>query len=336
MSYRIVYPVAMPIDGNDFRDAVKRFIKLNHFMNIEQIILTDQYNHMKANVRYYDNANRRKASIQLVPIDAGAVPAVVGFSSTDPKAAYPAFAVGPSRIGDPAGILSPAPVMVGGPAMIGGPVIGGPVVGGPVIGGPVIGGPMIAPIGGPAVSGVIYGARPVDTSTEIIRIDDINTKLTATTKDGKTFEILKIEKINNQYKVTGSGGKTSIIKTDIIDNRIIFNNKKYKPDDEEDSFDITDLINKPAPTPAPTPAPAPAPAPAMTFGPTHVITKSRQILPIAPINPIGTDGRPVGGIISTFGRGPLVGVPGVLGRPGVVVGGPMMVGSPVRFGRGVY
>jgi hypothetical protein len=338
MSYRIVYPVAMPIDGNDFRDAVKKYIKLNHFMNIEQIILTDQYKHMKANVRYYNNKNHRKASIQLVPIDAGAIPAIVGFSSSNPNAPYPgvmpgsAFAVGPSRIGGPAGIIAPAPVMVGGPAMIGGPVIGGPMMGGPIIGGPMMGGPMMGGpiIGGPGVSGVIYGARPAETSNEIIRIDEINNKVTATTKEGKQFEILKIEKVNNnQYRVTCSSGKISIINTNLTEGRILFNNKKFKPEDDEDSFDITDVINKSTSVSVPSYTP-------MTVGPTHVITNSRQILPVAPINPIGTDGRPVGGIISTFGRGPLVGVPSVLGRPSLVVGGPMMVGQPVRFGRGVY
>ena len=37
MSFRVVYPVAMPIDGNNFADAVKNYVKLNRFMNIEQI-----------------------------------------------------------------------------------------------------------------------------------------------------------------------------------------------------------------------------------------------------------------------------------------------------------
>ena len=57
MSYRIVYPIATSIDANDFGEAVKKFIKLNHFMNIEQLILTDQYKHMRANVNYYKENN---------------------------------------------------------------------------------------------------------------------------------------------------------------------------------------------------------------------------------------------------------------------------------------
>jgi len=68
MSYRIVYSVPMPIDGTSFTDAVKKYIKLNHFMNIEQLILTDQYRHMQANVKYGMRENgRRNASIQLLP-----------------------------------------------------------------------------------------------------------------------------------------------------------------------------------------------------------------------------------------------------------------------------
>lgn len=338
MSYRIVYPVAMPIDANDFREAVKKFIKLNHFMNIEQIILTDQYNHMKANVKYYDADKRKKASIQLLPMDATAVaafPGVVGFSSTNPKAPYPAFAVGPSSVGGPAGIIAPAgPLMVERPAMIGGPIIGGPRLG-PVVG-PVVAGPVI---GGPGVAGVIYGARPVDTSSEdIIRFDEQGTQIIATTKDGSTFPISKIEKINNNTcKVFGPGGKTSIIKTETIDdNRIVFANKKYKPDDEESMFDLTDIINKNASTTT-----------VMTVGPTHIITPSKQIIPVGPVpasnvKPIGTNGRPVSGLVVPFGRGIVPGVAsgrvaGMIGAPGVVVGGPVVgMGSPVNFGRGTF
>ncbi len=315
MSYRIVYPVAMPIDANDFREAVKKFIKLNHFMNIEQIVLTDQYNHMKANVKYYDADRRRKASIQLLPMDAAAVatfPGIVGFSSNNPKAPYPnpglSFAVGPSSIGGPAGIISPAgPLMVERPAMIGSPMMGGPMMGSPMM-------------GGPGVAGVIYGARPVNTSSEeIIRIDEQGTQIIAITKDGSTFPISKIEKINNNTcKVFGPGGKTSLIKTEIIDgNRITFANKKIKPDDEETMFDLTDIINKTASTTTVTP---------MTVGPTHIVTPSKQIIPVGPV-PFGS------GVIA--GAQPS-GIIGMSGGPGVVVGGPAVVGSPVRFGRGVY
>ncbi len=319
MSYRIIHPVAMPIDANDFRDAVKKYIKLNHFMNIEQIILSDQYKHMKANVRYYNDNNHRKASVQLVPIDAGAVSSIIGFSSTDPKAPYPApagFVMGPSRIGGPAGILAPAVPMVAGPAVIGGPAIIGPA------------GPLV--VGGPRNGGLIFGARtPVSGSSKIVMIDDT----TATTEDGKKITIVKIEPSSgNQYKITSSEGQVYTINTEKNGDDIVFSNEKPNEDGYKISVSLTDIIKQIASNPTSVSKPSPFIA---NFGPTHQIRPGGQIVPIAPINPVGTDGRPVSGIISTFGRGPVMmpGLPG-MGGPGVVVGAPM-IGTPINFGRGV-
>jgi hypothetical protein len=225
MSFRIIHPVAMPIDGSNFSEAVKNYIKLNRFMNIEQIILSDQYNHMKANVRYYNDNNRRKASIQLMPINPAAIPSIIGFRSNDPNARYPGgFVVGPSSIGGPAGIVAPAPVMVGGPLVVGPP--------------------------GPAISGMIFGARPP-----------------AAPASG----------------APASGAPASG-----------------------------------ASSPA-APSVQPVVATPGIFGPTAVLTRSNQILPIRPINPInpiGVDGKPITGLPVPFGVG---------------VG----VAQPIRFGMGV-
>jgi len=226
MSYRIVYPVSTPIDGASFTDAVKKYIKLNHFMNIEQLILTDQYKHMQANIRYGMRDNgRRNASIQLLPIAPSAIPSMVGFSSTDPKAPYPGgFVVGPTTLGAPASIVAPAPVMVARPAAVGLPMVGGP--------------------GGPAISGMIFGARRED--------------------------------------------------------------------------------EKPATSGA-------------VFGPTAVITSSRQILPIRPVTPIGTDGKPISGMPVPFGVGvSSSGLPvPFVGGPSPVLAGLLPVAAPVRFGPGL-
>jgi hypothetical protein len=240
-------------------------------------------------------------------------------------------------LGGPAGIIAPAgPLMVESAAMIGGPIIGGPRMGGPMIAGPMM---MGSRMGGPGVAGVIYGATPSAPSMpeDIIRINNESNPFIATTKDGSTFPIVKIEKIrDSEYKVSGPSGKMSLIKTQIYDgDRIVFQNRKYKPEDDENMIDITDIISN-------TTEPS---APSMTFGPTAILTPSRQILPIAPVRssvPIGTDGRPVTGVPVPFGRGiatPFAqpsGIIGVRGGPGVVVGGPMMTGTPVRFGRGTF
>ncbi len=237
MSFRIVYPVAAPVDGKDFKEAVKNYIKLNRFMNIEQLILTDQYNHMRANVRYLNDSGKRKASIQLSPMDAAAVAAIppIGFASTNPNAPYPnvqypgSFVMGPSSIGAPARIIAPAPLMVARPAV------------------PAL---AVAP-GMPGVAGMIYGSRPAETST--------------------------------------SSGTQS------------------------------------------------ASTPAESFGPVAVLTNSRQILPVKPVRPIGTDGKPITGMPVPFG----VGV-SAAGRPVPFVGGPLPapvglvpVATPVRFGAGL-
>jgi hypothetical protein len=220
MSYRIVYPVSMPIEGSSFSDAVKNYIKMNREMNIRQIMLTDQFKHMQANINYgYRDNGRKKASIQLLPINPSVIPplpSMVGFSSKNPNTPYPAFALGPTTIGAPATIVAPAPMMVA------------------------------SPLG---VPGMIYGAR-------------------------------------KEEKTTATG----------------------------------------------------TPATETTFGPVGMIGPNRQILPIRPVNPIGTDGKPISGMPVPFGVG--VGV-AASGRPVPFVGGPspvpggLMVGAPVRFGLGL-
>jgi len=266
MSYRVVYPIATSIDANDFSEAVKKFVKLNHFMNIEQLILTDQYKHMKANVNYYTENNNRKALINLSQMDANAVaaiPPIIGFSSDNPNARYPAgFIAGPSSIGGPAGIIAPAPLMVERPAMIGGPMISGP-------------------------GALLFGARPVeasDASDEVMKIID----RTVVLKDRSTYPIQKIQNIrDNLYKLYGPSNKTSIIKTEILDDRgnkrIVFKNKKITLNDDDLGYsDLSDIINNlSTPTPATT---------AMTFGPTAVLTRNKQILPISPVSQVGSPG----------------------------------------------
>jgi hypothetical protein len=135
MSFSVIAPMYMPIEAKDFREAVKNFVKLNHHMNITQMILTDQIKNMQANVRYYDLNGRSKAYINLIPTNAttmeGIIPMpimgspIIGFSSTDKNAKYPMpTIIGPSAIvgannqvfnvkpvttdGKPVGVMGPA------------------------------------------------------------------------------------------------------------------------------------------------------------------------------------------------------------------------------------
>jgi len=66
--YQVVSPVVMAIDGNTFKDAVKRFVKLNYALNLSNIIITDQSRHMRANFNYFRQDGRRRVGINMYPI----------------------------------------------------------------------------------------------------------------------------------------------------------------------------------------------------------------------------------------------------------------------------
>jgi hypothetical protein len=94
MPFQVIAPIMMPVDGKDWMEATKNFIKLQRHLNIEQLILTDQLNNMHARIRYYDMDGRHKAAINIIPTVATTL---VGFSSTDKDSKYPGI-IGPSHI----------------------------------------------------------------------------------------------------------------------------------------------------------------------------------------------------------------------------------------------
>ena len=67
--FQILYPLVYDIYGDSFKDAVKSFVKLNHNMNIQDIIIRDQANTQKyrAEVKYYTEESKRKAGITMYP-----------------------------------------------------------------------------------------------------------------------------------------------------------------------------------------------------------------------------------------------------------------------------
>ena len=67
MSFQIVYPIAMSINADSFKDAIKQYVKLNQDINIANIIITDQQRYMKANLKYYQEGNKNKMGISLYP-----------------------------------------------------------------------------------------------------------------------------------------------------------------------------------------------------------------------------------------------------------------------------
>ena len=101
MPFQVISPMLMNVDGSDFNEAVKNFIKLNRHLNINELILTDQINNMRANIRYYNRGGRHKAGIRLQPTTSRVIstfpgssvgivsPLTVGVSSNDPFAPFP-------------------------------------------------------------------------------------------------------------------------------------------------------------------------------------------------------------------------------------------------------
>jgi len=67
MSFQIVYPIPMTISADSFKDAVKQYVKLNYDVNVANLIITDQYRYMKANLKYYKQGPKDKVGISLYP-----------------------------------------------------------------------------------------------------------------------------------------------------------------------------------------------------------------------------------------------------------------------------
>ena len=68
MIYQVLSPFATTINGDSFKEAIKNFIKLNHNLNITDMIIKDQTQHMKANLNYYKQDGRNKVGIDMYPI----------------------------------------------------------------------------------------------------------------------------------------------------------------------------------------------------------------------------------------------------------------------------
>ncbi len=68
MKFSIVYPYPSLIDANSFKEAIKQYVKINHNVNINQMILTDKMNHVNADLNYYRQNNVDKVGINMYPI----------------------------------------------------------------------------------------------------------------------------------------------------------------------------------------------------------------------------------------------------------------------------
>lgn len=146
MPFQVISPIFMDVDGKDFNEALKNFVKLNHHLNLTQLIITDQTRNMHANIEYIKEQNRKtKSKITWVPttmsvIPSGAVipPFGVSVSGVDPRPygpindfGRPIVALNNRIDGPPVNVIGPSAVGIAGPAVVGPAVVGG-LVGGPM------------------------------------------------------------------------------------------------------------------------------------------------------------------------------------------------------------
>ena len=68
MLYSVVYPYPTMIDAESIKEAIKRYLIINHEMQINQMIITDQRNHINADLKYYRQNNTDKVGMDIYPI----------------------------------------------------------------------------------------------------------------------------------------------------------------------------------------------------------------------------------------------------------------------------
>jgi len=67
MEFKIVYPFESTIYGDSFKEAIKKFIKINHNLQINKMIVTDQTRNIQAQIKYYQEDGRNKVGINMFP-----------------------------------------------------------------------------------------------------------------------------------------------------------------------------------------------------------------------------------------------------------------------------
>jgi hypothetical protein len=68
MKFSVVYPYPSMIDAESFKEAIKQYVKINHNVNINQMILNDKLSHVNAELNYYRKNNVDKVGINMYPI----------------------------------------------------------------------------------------------------------------------------------------------------------------------------------------------------------------------------------------------------------------------------
>ena len=65
--FQIVHPIVTTINGDSFKEAIKNFVKLNHRLNLNEMIITDQNNYYTATWKKIKHDGRNKVGIDYYP-----------------------------------------------------------------------------------------------------------------------------------------------------------------------------------------------------------------------------------------------------------------------------
>jgi hypothetical protein len=69
MIYKFLLPVLYTVNTPTYKHAIKEYLEINKEMRINQLIMTDQNNHMQANIKYFNNTyGPDKVGITMYPL----------------------------------------------------------------------------------------------------------------------------------------------------------------------------------------------------------------------------------------------------------------------------
>jgi hypothetical protein len=136
MIYQIISPSYATIYGDNYKEAIKNYVKMNHNLSMSRIIFRDQQaNHYRAKVNYYSTLQQNKVGINFypytTPIRTGPI---VPFPIASPIVSYPGLTPSPI-IGYPPYI--PSPIIRNSPLGVNPPFIQSPII-------PIV--PFVGPI----------------------------------------------------------------------------------------------------------------------------------------------------------------------------------------------
>jgi hypothetical protein len=106
MIYQIISPSYATIYGDNYKEAIKNYVKMNHNLSISRIIFRDQQaNHYRAKVNYYSTLQQNKVGINFYPYTAPiGVGQFVPFPIASPIVSYPPYIPSPIIRNSPLGV----------------------------------------------------------------------------------------------------------------------------------------------------------------------------------------------------------------------------------------